>query len=229
MIFENGSWLAGFYIENNVPYKFVLKIVILSGCVLAAFSGVSQKRNWSLWDLKTQLWTTNRLHYARCHSVDEIPVFYWGLQMIDLNKGEFFLRDQNDQTERMKKNEILFKLNQFYDCNKRVSWKFQIEFVDSFFMMRLECVECECVFWVRTSNPLIWRKHPNFDCYATAHDTLLFKNNTVHSLRLFLLHIGWVCFRVKYMYIKMKSQIHRWPAKALSTSWRHSFSLPWSK
>ena len=52
--------------------------------------------------------------------------------------------------------------------------RFQIEFVDSFFMMLIECVECECVFLVRTSNPLIRSKHPNFDCYAIAHDTLLF-------------------------------------------------------
>ena len=33
--------------------------------------------------------------------------------------------------------------------------RFQIEFVDSFFMMLQECVECVCVFLVRTSNPSI--------------------------------------------------------------------------
>ena len=44
MIFQSGRWIAGFYTENNVPYLCTLKIDIRSGCVLAAFSGVSQKQ-----------------------------------------------------------------------------------------------------------------------------------------------------------------------------------------
>ena len=79
--------------------------------------------------------------------------------MIDLNKVEFFLRDQNDQTERMKKNEIFLQIKSpdsfFMIVTNAFHDRFQIEFVDYFLMMLLECVECECAFLVRTSNPSI--------------------------------------------------------------------------
>ena len=63
--------------------------------------------------------------------------------MIDLNKVEIFLRDQNDQTERMKENKIFLQIKSlesvFMIVTNAFHDRFQIEYVDSFFMMLLEC------------------------------------------------------------------------------------------
>ena len=66
MIFQSGRWLAGFYTENNVPYLCTLKIVIRSGCVLAALSGVSQKQtaHGTIRTLNSELQIAYTMHVA---------------------------------------------------------------------------------------------------------------------------------------------------------------------
>ena len=112
---------------------YAFKIVIWRRSVLADFSGVSLKTKllevgFERRTLNDKSPTLDTLH-RRC-------VFHWGLEMIYLNKVKNFLRDQNDQTERMKENETFLQIisldsifmvatNAFHD-------RFQIEFVDSF-------------------------------------------------------------------------------------------------
>ena len=63
--------------------------------------------------------------------------------MSDLNKVEIFLRDKNDQTERMKENEIFLQIKSlesvFMIVTNAFQDRFQIDYVDSFFMTLLEC------------------------------------------------------------------------------------------
>ena len=59
--------------------------------------------------------------------------------MIDLNKADKFFRDQNDQTEWMKEKEIFLQIKSldsiFIIVTTAFHYRFQIEFLDSFFMM----------------------------------------------------------------------------------------------